>query len=147
QCMREILIAFVTGWGTRLAALTGLRPSAPGGGTPWFRLWEVLPMWPLLGFISAVLMASDPASGMSRGYGWLYLSLAAIAASAVVYAHYRSRTLARAPNAKLKGTPPGNVEIKGVARPLPRALALRAPLTGEVALWYRAERNRRRGLS
>ena len=145
--MREILIAFLSGCGTRLLALTGLRSAARGGGTPWFLLWELLPMLPLLGFISVVLMASDPASRMSRGYGWLYLALAAIAASAVVYAYHRRRTLAQAPTARLKGTSHGNVEIKGAARPLPRALALRAPLTGEVALWYRAERNRRRGLS
>ena len=145
--MREILIAFLTGCGTRLYALTGIRSAARGGGTPWFLLWELLPIVPLLGFVSAVLMASDPASRISRGYGWLYLAVAAIAASAVVYAYHRRRTLAQAPGAKLKGAARGNVEIKGVARPLPRALALRAPLTGEVALWYRAERNRRRGLS
>jgi hypothetical protein len=145
--MREILIAFLTGCGTRLYALTGIRSAARGGGTPWFLLWELLPMVPLLGFVSAVLMASDPTSGMSRGYGWLYLAVAAIAASAVVYAYHRRRALAQAPIARLKGTSHGNVEIKGVARPLPRALALRAPLTGEVALWYRTERNRRRGLS
>jgi hypothetical protein len=145
--MREILIAFLTGCGTRLYALIGIRSAARGGGTPWFLLWELLPMVPLLGFFSAVLMTSDPSSRMSRGYGWVYLAVAAIAASAVVYAYLRRRALAQAPIARLKGTSHGNVEIKGVARPLPRALALRAPLTGEVALWYRTERNRRRGLS
>ncbi len=145
--MREILIAFLTGCGTRLYALTGIRSAARAGGTPWFLLRELLPIVPLLGFVSAVVMASDPTSRMSRGYGWLYLALAAIAASAVAYAYHRRRVLAQAPTARLKGTSRGNVEIKGVARPMPRALALRAPLTAEVALWYRTERNRRRGLS
>jgi hypothetical protein len=145
--MREILIAFLSGCGTRLYALTGIRSAARGGGTPWFLLWELLPIVPLLGFVSAVLMGSDPTSRVSRGYGWLYLAVAAIAASAVAYAYHRRRALALAPTARLKGTSRGNVEIKGVARPMPRALALRAPLTGEVALWYRTERNRRRGLS
>jgi hypothetical protein len=145
--MREILIAFMTGCGTRLYALTGLRTAARGGGTPWFLVWELLPMVPLLGFVTAVVIASDPGSPMSRGFGWLCLGVAAVAGFAVAYAYRRRRTLAQSPTARLKGSVHGNVEIKGVARPLPRALALRAPLTGEVALWYRAERNRRRGLS
>ena len=105
QRMREILIAFLSGCGTRLYALTGIRSAARGGGTPWFLLWELLPIVPLLGFVSAVLMASDPASRISRGYGWLYLAVAAIAATAVVYAYHRRRTLAQAPGAKLKGSP------------------------------------------
>jgi len=147
QRMREILIAFLTGCGTRLYALTGIRSATRGGGTPWFLLWELLPMLPLLGFVSAVLVASDPGAGMSRGFGWLYIAIAATAASAVVYASHRRRAIAQTPTARLKGSVHGNVEVKGVARPLPKALALRAPLTGEVALWYRTERNKRRGLS
>src|SRR5262245_17302625 len=102
--MREILIAFVTGCGTRLYALTGLRSATRGGGTPWFLVWELLPIVPLLGFIGAVVMASDPGSRMSRGFGWLYLGVAAVAAFAVAYAYHRRRTLAQSPAARLKGS-------------------------------------------
>lgn len=145
--MRETLIAYLTGCGTRLHALAAIRSSAREGGAPWFLLWELLPLLPVLGFLLAILLASDPASRLSRVYGWLYLAVAAVAASAVVYAQRQRHRLSKTTTATIKNTAHGNVELRGEARPLPGAMALRTPLTGEVGLWYQAVRNKRRGLS
>jgi hypothetical protein len=144
--MRETLIAYLVGCGMRLYALAGIRAAARSG-MPWFLLWELLPLVPLLGFLAAVLLASGPASRLSKGYGFAYLAVALIAGCAVVYAQRRRRALAKAPAVTIRAAREGHVEIRGEARPLPGAMSLRTPAGGEVALWYRFTCRKRRGLS
>ena len=145
--MLETLVAYLTGCAMRLYALSGIKAAARGGGGPWFLLWELLPLLPLLGFLLAVAMASSPVSRLSKGYGFAYLAVAVIAGCAVVYAQRRRRTLARASSARIRAAHHGRVEIRGEARPLPGAMVARTPFGGEVALWYQITCNKRRGLS
>jgi hypothetical protein len=145
--MLETLVAYLTGCGMRLYALAAIKSAARGGGVPWFLLWELLPLAPLLGFLLAVLLASGPATRLSKGYGFLYLAVALIAGCAVVYAQRRRRALAKAPGATIRSARQGHVEIRGEARPLPGAMSVRTPVGGEVALWYQFTCSKRRGLS